>query len=112
MMATVRAWIARFQWVGWIVLAAVIAIFTLVLRRMFAGTSDKDRERFQMPAVPPEVQQRVQMAEERATVARIQASTQADTKKEELQQVMQIPDGQDGGAERRKRLAALLRTLN
>ena len=112
MMTQIRAWIARFRWVGWIVLAGVIAVFTLVFRRMFAGTSDKDKAKFQMPAVPPAVQQRVQQAEEQATVTRIQASTQAETKKEELTQVLQIPDGPDGGAERRKRLAAMLRSLN
>jgi hypothetical protein len=111
-MMTIRAWFARFRWVGWLVLAAVIAVFTLVLRRMFAGASPQDRQRFQMPAVPPVVQQRVEAAEEQAAVARIQASTQAAAKREELQQVLQIPDGSDGGAERRKRLAALLRTLN
>jgi hypothetical protein len=111
-MTTIRAWIARLKWDGWIILAAVIAICTLVLRRMFAGTSERERQRFQLPAVPPEVQQRVRDAEEHAIVTQIQASAQAEAKKEELQQVMQIPDGNDGGAERRRRLAALLRTLN
>lgn len=112
MMAQVRAWIARFRWIGWIVLAAAVAALTLVVRRMFAGTSPQELARFQMPAVPPLVQQQVQVAEEHATVTRIQASTQADVKKDELTQVLQIPNGADGGAERRRRLAAMLRDMN
>jgi len=111
-MAAIRAWFARFRWLVWVLFAAVIAIGTLIVRRMVAGPSAKEGQRHQLPTVPLEVQRRVQAAEEHATVARIQASAQAEAKKEELQQVMQIPDGPDGGAERRKRLAALLRTLN
>ena len=111
-MAAIRAWFARFRWGVWILLAGVIAVGTLIVRRMLAGPSAQDAQRRQLPTVPLEVQRRVQVAEEHAIVTRIQAHTQAEAKKDELQQVLAIPDGPDGGAERRKRLAALLRTLN
>lgn len=111
-MKTVLAWIQRFRWVAWVVLAAVIAAGTLILRRMFAGPpSPEEQRRFAMPAVPEAVARQVARAEERASVSRIQASAQAEAKKEELQQVLQIPDGDDGGKARRARLAAMLRTL-
>lgn len=114
-MKTFLAWVARFRWVAWIVLAAVIAIGVLLIRRLFAGTND--RQKFQMPAVPPEVQRQVEKAEERALVARVEAHTLAEAKKQELVEIVKIPDGpmpdgQDGGKERRKRLAALLQNLN
>ena len=111
MKAKIRAWLAKYKWLSWSLLAIIIAVFTLILRRMFSGVSEADRQRYQSPAVPFEVQQQVRKAEEQAIVARIEASTQAASKKEELQATMQIPDGPDNGAERRKRLAALLRTL-
>ena len=111
MMAKLKALFERFRWVGWVVLAAVIAIATLVIRRMFAGPSEADRQRFTMPAVPTAVQQRVERAEERATVARIEASAQATAQRQQLEQIAKIPDGPDAGANRRKQLADLLRTI-
>jgi hypothetical protein len=114
---SIQAWFARFKWALWVLLAALVSLGVFILRRMFAGTSAKDKERFQMPEVPPTVLKQVEKAEEQATIARIQAQTQAEDKHAELQQITQIPDGPtptggDGGAERRKRLATLLRTLN
>lgn len=107
MIAKLSALWARFKWVAWIVFAAVVAVLVLVLRRLFSSPSDKDRARYTMPAVPSAVQQRVEHAEEQAQVARVQASVHAEAKKEELQQIQQIPNG----TERRRRLADMLRTL-
>lgn len=60
-----------------------------------------------LPPIDTRVHEQVKKAEEEATVARIEARVRAQTDKEQLERIAKVEDG----AERRRRLAAMLRRL-
>ena len=108
-MKRIVAWLQSVKWVAWVVVAAAVAVGVLILRYSFrappkpgttgAGTGE--------PLVPPEVQARVEQAEEQALIARVQATATATTQVGELDAIGKIPDGKV----RRQRLAAMLGRL-
>jgi anti-sigma-K factor RskA len=105
-LAKIRAWLTKGSWALWVALSGVVVVLAFVLRRAFEQRAPEEPV-FQLPAVPPKLQQKVEAAQEQALVARVQATAQAEGQKQQLAQVMAIDDG----AERRRRLADLLTTL-
>jgi hypothetical protein len=80
---------------------------TFFLRGLFRKEKPDGTIEDMLPAVEEGLKEKVRAAEEAALVARVEARVEADTKREELAEISQIDDG----AERRKRLAAMLRGL-
>lgn len=105
-MKRIVAWLQSVKWVAWVVLAVVIAVGLLILRFGFRSPSwpGGTTPGTPGPLVPPEVQARVEKAEEQALEARVRASATAAAQTTELAEIGKIPDGR----ERRQRLAAML----
>lgn len=106
MKAKLSALWARWRAGGWVILAALSAVAVVVWRLVTLkhGTLQGPNAE---PVVPPELASRVAKAEEDALVARVQATTTATEHMTELATIQTIDDG----AERRRRLAAMLKTL-
>lgn len=110
MKAKFRAFWKRSKWVLLSVIGALVAVLAFVLRGLFvsqprsAPSSDRSQS---LPPIDQRLRERVARAEEEALVARVEARTRAETQRETLQEIEKIEDG----AERRRRLAALLRRL-
>lgn len=104
-MKQVRAWLAEFRWILW-VLAAVVAAFLFAMVSPFLFQQGSDGATV-LPALPQTVQRKLDAAHEAALIAKTNAITKADTDKGDLKMIAKIDDG----AERRRRLAEKLRTL-
>lgn len=100
----------RSKWVILAVAGALVVVLAFILRGLFSPKPKPDRGPDGPQPLPPideRVRERVRQAEEEATVARIEAKVRADTDREQLERISQVEDG----AERRRRLAAMLRRL-
>lgn len=82
-------------------------IVTFFLRGLFRREKPDGSTEDLLPKVEEDLKEKVRAAEEAALVARVEARVEADTQREELAEISQLDDG----AERRKRLAAMLRGL-
>jgi len=111
MSAWLKALWKRSKWVILSVSGAVLLIVVFILRGLFTGRPSKPPpkpgEPQPLPPVDERITERVAQAEEEATVARIEAKVRADADREQLERINQVEDG----AERRRRLAAMLRRL-
>lgn len=103
-MAKLKSFLKSAKWVLLAVLSAVLVAVGFALRGVF--TSDGDEART-LPKAPKAVKDRADKAYEEALVAKAVAKAKADDKKAELDKTLKIADA----AERRKRLAELLKTL-
>ena len=96
---------ARVGWLGWVFLVLAVA-FVLVFVGPFFRRQRPDGT-YELPKVPKALKDKVQQAEERAMVVKAEARVEAEKDVAALEEIRQIDDDQ----ERRKRLAALLRSL-
>jgi hypothetical protein len=109
MKAWFKALWKRSKWVLLAVGGVLVAILAFVLRGLFVRKPPErpSNEPQPLPPVDERIHERVKVAEEEATVARIEAKVKADTDREQLDRINTVEDG----AERRRRLAAMLRRL-
>jgi len=109
MKAKLKAFWKRSKWVLIAVAGGVLLVVAFLLRGLFirrdpAPEPDGPQP---LPPIDERIKERVAKVEEEATVARIEAKVRADTDREQLERINQVEDG----AERRRRLAAMLRRL-
>ena len=90
----------RYYLWGALALAGMALAFVIAFRRDEEG-------KFVIPDPPTKLKEKVDRAEEDALRAKVAAKAKADEQRAQLDQVGQIEDG----AERRKRLAEMLRTM-
>lgn len=109
MKARLKAFWKRFKWVIVSVGGVLLLVIAFLLRGLFARKAP-ERDPLDPKPLPPideRIKEQVAKAEEEATVARIEARVRAETDREQLERINQVEDG----AERRRRLAAMLRRL-
>lgn len=87
------------------VLLAIVLFF--VLRGLFTREDEDGTKTDILPEVEDALKERVRVAEEEALVARVEARVEAEQQREELEEIAKVEDG----AERRRRLAEMLRKL-
>jgi hypothetical protein len=104
--ALLRFW-KRSKWVILAVAAACLAVLAVVLRGLIFREPPEGKKIDMLPEVDEALKMKVRQAEEESLVSRVEARVQAETQKQELQEVMKVEDG----AERRRRLAEMLRRL-
>jgi hypothetical protein len=109
MKARLKAFWKRSKWVLIAVAGGVLLVVAFLLRGLFSSRKPEPKPDGSqpLPSIDERVKERVAQAEEEATVARIEAKVRADTDREQLERINQVEDG----AERRRRLAAMLRRL-
>ena len=109
MKAALKAFWKRSKWVLLAVGGVIVAVLAFVLRGLFVRKRPErpSNEPQPLPPIDECIYERVRVAEEEATVARIEAKVRADTDREQLERINKVEDG----AERRRRLAAMLRRL-
>jgi len=109
MKAKLKAFWKRSKWVLIAVAGGVLLVVAFLLRGLFARPEPaKDPlDPKPLPPIDERIKEHVAKVEEEATVARIEAKVRADTDREQLERINQVEDG----AERRRRLAAMLRRL-
>jgi hypothetical protein len=95
------------KWVLLAVGAVLVAVLAFLARGLFVREDPEGQREDVLPEVEETVKERVRVAEEEALVARVEARTEAETDREELKEIAQENDG----AERRRRLAAMLRRM-
>lgn len=100
-MKSIKVWLASARWLCWAVLAGGLFILGVVARGLLLKKTKTGDT-----TIPEVVRKKVEAAEEAALIRRIEASAVATAKSAELGNVLKIDDG----AERRKRLAELLRS--
>lgn len=103
-MDKLKAFLAQAKWVGYVLVAAAVAITVLLLRSLFTKPGEVPAE---TPKVPEALQAAVDAAEEQATVTKIKAKTQADTTVAAMNEASKISDGK----KRREALASIYRGL-
>jgi hypothetical protein len=94
----------------WVLIAVAVGIGLVaifMLRGIFRRESPDGSKTDVLPDVSEALKDKVRQAEEEALIARVEARVEAETQKKELEEISTIDDG----AERRKRLAAMLRGL-
>jgi len=96
---------AKYYLVAAGVLLAIVLFF--VLRGLFNREDATGHKTDVLPEVEDALKERVRAAEEEALVARVEARVEAEGQRKELDAVAEIEDG----AERRRRLAEMLRKL-
>ena len=84
----------------------LVGILAFIFRGLVVGDSGAPK-RVELPKVPKALRDKVEKAEEEALIARVEARVEATKEVEKLEEVSKIKDG----AERRKRLAGLLKDL-
>lgn len=109
MKARLKAFWKRFKWVILSVAGVLVLVLIFLLRALTRPkpAEPKPDGPQPLPPIDERIKERVAKAEEEATVARIEAKVRADTDREQLERINQVEDG----AERRRRLAAMLRRL-
>lgn len=111
MKAKLKAFWKRSKWVLVSVAGGVLLVVAFLLRGLFmkprSGTETDPLEPKPLPPIDERIKEQVAKAEEEATVARIEAKVRADVDREQLERINQVEDG----AERRRRLATMLRRL-
>jgi len=109
MKARLKAFWKRSKWVLIAVAGGVLLVVVFLLRGLFSrkAPEPKPDEPQPLPPIDERIVENVRQAEEEATVARIEAKVRADTDREQLERINKVEDG----AERRRRLAAMLRRL-
>ena len=109
MKARLKAYWKRFKWVVIAACSVVVMVVVFVLRGLFSSRKlpKEEDEGPQLPPIDARIKEQVKQAEEEATVARIEARVRAQTDREQLERIAKVKDG----AERRRRLAAMLRRL-
>lgn len=110
MKAWFKALWKRSKWVILAVAGVLVVVLAFILRGLFAAKRPPERDPLDPQPLPPideRIHERVRQAEEEATVARIEAKVQAETDVAQLERINKVEDG----AERRRRLAAMLRRL-
>lgn len=105
-MKWVKATYARFKYVVWAIGGVVVVIFAALLKNIVVPPR-KPGKKIALPEIPPVVQAKVDKAHEEALVARVEARVEAEAEVVKLEEVAKIDDG----AERRKRLAAMLEDI-
>lgn len=109
MRARLKALWKQFKWVL-VAVAGVVVTATVFLLRGASSrklTQVREGEPQPLPPVDIRVKEQVKKVEEEATVARIEARIRAQSDREQLERIAKVEDG----AERRQRLAAMLRRL-
>lgn len=94
----------------WFFLAAAgvcLMIFGVILRGLFHSPKDTPSGTGRLPEVPRPLQEKVRKAEEAAMIAKAESKLTAEVKINELNEIKKIDDG----AERRKKLAELLKDV-
>ncbi len=97
----------RFKWVIIGVGVAIAIALLFLLRGLFQTEHPDGSKTDPLPEVSEKLKEAVRHAEEEALVARVEARVEAETQKKELEEIGTIEDG----AERRRRLAEMLRGL-
>lgn len=97
----------RLKYLLYAVGAAVVAVLAVIFRGAIVSKTNDGKKRIAPARVPPKLQQAVQQAHEEALVEKALAKSQAEEQRQELQEIQKVDDG----VERRKRLAAFIRTL-
>lgn len=103
---------SAWKWLKWVFVAlggATLVFLGILARGFFTEPPrpEAGKKRQVLPEPPAEVKQRAEQAYEEALIARVEATTVAEEKRTELEEIGKIDDG----AERRKRLAEMLRRL-
>lgn len=109
MKARLKAFWKKCKWVILAVAGALTVVLVFVLRGLFTSKQPEPDplDPKPLPKIDERIYERVRVAEEEATVARIEAKVHADTDREQLERINHVDDG----AERRRRLAAMLRRM-
>lgn len=110
MKAKLKAFWKRSKWVILSVAAALVAVLAFILRGLFTKKPSQPVAPDTPQPLPPideRIREKVTKAEEEALVARVEARVQAETQRAELDEIAKVEDG----AERRRRLAEMLRRL-
>ena len=98
----VKAFFARIHWGFWAALLGVAGALAFLLRLLAKPTDTEP-----LPSAPVALQAKVAKVEEQALVAKVTATVKAEEQKTQLADIAKVDDG----AERRRRLAAMLRGL-
>jgi hypothetical protein len=108
-MKTFWIWAKSARWVVLLIFATVLTILGFVLRSLFHTPEKPGQNGVQqrLPEVPQPLREAVAKAEEAALLARVEAAAKAEEQVAKLQETMKLSDG----AERRKRLAGMLKDL-
>ena len=109
MKARLKAFWKQSKWVIVSVAGVLVLVLAFLLRGLIARKAPEPEPNGPQPLPPIDerIKERVAQAEEEATVARIEARVHADADREQLERIAKVDDG----AERRRRLAAMLRRL-
>ena len=102
-MKTLVSLVKNTKYVLWVIAAVVVGVLFFLARTLFAMPRSVGTGR--LPEVPEKLRTKVEKVQEDALVARVEARVEATKAKEELDRVAEIEDG----AERRKRLAEIIR---
>ena len=107
-MGAIKVWAASAKWVFWILLGACAVILVFVVKGLFTKAPLVDgNDNALIPHIPKFIQERVRAAEDNALVVKATTKAKSAAQQKELGEITKIDDG----AERRKRLAAFLKTL-
>ena len=108
-----KSWLKQVKWFVWLLVACVIGVAFIFIgpfvlpkdRRVRKpdGTTSADP----LPMLPAAVQASLDRVHEEAVAAKVEASVRSEEQRKQLADIQQIDDG----VERRRRLAALARTL-
>lgn len=110
-MAWLRAMWAQSKWVvisvTGVLAGVTVSVLGLILRGLTICSGEGIRAPRPGPSVSERIKERTEAAEEQALVTRIEAKVRAAGDREQLERIAKVGDG----AERRRRLAAMLRRL-
>lgn len=103
--------LAKLKWLLWVILAGVCVVVGFALRALFTGPRVPDRVTGKveplLPPVPEVIKQKVEQAEEHTLQVKVESRVESAEHREQLQTIGKIEDG----AERRRRLAEMLKVL-
>jgi hypothetical protein len=107
-MGLIKTWAASAKWVFWLLLGVAGVVLVFVFKGLFTKAPlQNGNVDALIPHVPKFIQERVRAAEDNALTVKATTKAKTEAQQKELGEITKIDDG----AERRKRLAAFLKTV-